>query len=48
MHGLKTVVYLCKLIPMRDILVDLHFLLQVVWQRKKVSDLLSIGVYGGL
>ena len=38
MHGFKTVVYLCKLISMRDILVDLHFSLQVICGRERISQ----------
>jgi hypothetical protein len=44
MHGFKSVVDFCKLKPMRDILVHLHFSLQVIWQRK-VSDLLLASRY---
>lgn len=42
MHGVKTVVNLRKLIPMRDILVDLHISLQVICSRgrRKESGLL--------
>lgn len=45
MHGLETVVYFCKLIPMRDILVHLHFSLQVIWTKKRLSDLLLASRY---
>lgn len=42
MHGVKTVVNLRELIPMRDILVDLHISLQVICSRgrRKESGLL--------
>ena len=37
MHGIETVIYLRELIPMRDILVDLHVSFQIVCSREKVS-----------
>jgi hypothetical protein len=44
MHGFKPVVYFCKLIPMRDILVHLHFSLQVIWQGMVLKSALNIEV----
>ena len=45
MHGFKTVIDFCQLVPMRDILVHLHFSLQVIWQRKvSVRPALSVEV----
>ena len=38
MHGVKPVVYLCKLVIMRDILVDLHISLQVICSRARKSQ----------
>jgi hypothetical protein len=37
MHGTETVIYICELIPMRDILVDLHIPLQIVCDRKELG-----------
>lgn len=41
MHGIETVIYLRELIPMRDILVDLHVSFQIIWSREKVSQTIA-------
>jgi hypothetical protein len=38
MHGIETVIYLRELIPMRDILVDLHVSFQIICSREKESQ----------
>ena len=35
MHGIETVIYLRELIPMRDILVDLHVSFQIICSREE-------------
>ena len=35
MHGIETVIYLRELIPMRDILVDLHVSFQIICSKEE-------------
>ncbi len=38
MHGIKTVVYLCELIRMCDVLVDLHISFQIICGRERRKE----------